>query len=514
MEQVNIDRFSKLFSGNIRSFGLFNKKSGKVRTEHRCFTIEDFANHLNGITGIGIVPIMDDGMCWFGAIDVDAHGDAPDIDLVSLERKVKELDLPLVVCRSKSGGAHLYLFGSEPLSASLVRTALGKWAESLGHAGVEIFPKQSKLPMDNTGQQQYGNWLNLCLFDPENPEQLRYPVEGGKKIDLEYFLDIAEARRITGAMLVERSDTDHNGAPPCIQKMIAKGVGRGHRNEALYNICIYVKQAYPETWRDKAHDFNAKLFDVPLVHDEAKKIIASTARKDYRYKCSEEPCKSLCNSSVCVTRKFGISGEEKGELELGKTPEFKNMRKIETDPIKWIMEVEGEDIVMATSELADFRQARNKIFERIHRMLPPIKNDRWAILINKMMKECTIIEAPDDASPSGLIRTKLREFIQKTDYEVDPKDPSARMPLQLGMPVLQDRDGHNVIYFRGTDFIEFLKRTRSEELRGPNMWMALRTSGVNHGQLRVEGTSIQVWYVRVDDNNNIKLKAPEIKNEF
>ena len=49
----------------------------------------------------------------WAAIDIDVN----DIDHTGLEEKVVELELPLVVYRSKSGGAHCYLFLEEPCPA-------------------------------------------------------------------------------------------------------------------------------------------------------------------------------------------------------------------------------------------------------------------------------------------------------------------------------------------------------------------------------------------------------------
>mgnify|MGYP001106058618 CR=1 FL=1 len=519
-----VKRFAQLFRGNTRSFGQFfpkenDHRKGRMETVKGTEPAEDhFVEHLAGRVGIGVVPVMDDSMCYFGAIDIDAHGDLPDIDLVELEQKVREHDLPLSVCRSKSGGAHLYLFGAEPLKAALVRQALSKWAEILGHGGCEIFPKQSSLAVDEDGTRQLGNWINLGLFDASNPKQLRYPVEGGKRVPLAYFLDLAESRKVTGAILVERSDTDHGGAPPCIQKMISNGVASGQRNDALYNLVVYLKQANPETWKDRAFDLNAKIFEEPLPHAEAKKTITSAGRRDYRYKCKEEPCRSLCNSQVCVTRKFGISQDEKHQLLLGKPPKFDSLRKITTDPVKWLLAVDEKDVILSTIELMDYRKVREAVADKLTRLIAPMKNETWQAILHPLMEEAKIIEAPDEASTSGIIRAKLSNYIAKTDLDSPGTDTKDREILLSGSPVVQFReDGDSkgrVVYFRGQDFVDFLKKNRSEELKGSSLWIALRDSGVGHCKLRVANSSIQVWYVWLTDDNILDLDDVEIPSEF
>lgn len=512
-----VDRYKALFTGNARSHGAFypgEKKGSSMETKVGSATTEEYLAHLNGETGVGVVPIMDDDKCYFGAIDIDAHGDAPDIDLVDLEKRVRSLDLPLTVCRSKSGGAHLYLFGSEPIKASIIRSALAKWADLLGHAGCEVFPKQSTLPVDGNGDRQLGNWINLCYFDAMNDDQLRYCFEGGQSVSLAYFIELAESRKISPALLVERSDTDHNGAPPCIQKMITNGVPGGARNEALYNITIYCKKAYPESWRDKAMDLNATVFDEPLPHAEAKKTITSAGRRDYKYRCGQEPCKSNCRSQICVTRKHGITEDEKAELEIGKQFEYKNLRKLQTDPVKWLIEVEGTDIILSTPELMDFRQVRNAVAERLTKLAPPMKNDRWQVMLHKMMGEATEIEAPDEASTSGVIRSRLNDFIRKANLHSDGKTAKDRDMLMMGSPVVQERDGERVVYFRGPDFVSYLKKNRAEELKGANLWLALREAGVQHCRLRVRKSPLQVWYVPLTDDNILDLESMEIPSEF
>ena len=81
---------------------------------------EHYAEHLAGKLGLGLVPVRRDGTCRFAAIDIDIDS----IDHPALLQKVLARKLPLTVCRSKSGGAHLYLFMKEPgQSAATARPA-------------------------------------------------------------------------------------------------------------------------------------------------------------------------------------------------------------------------------------------------------------------------------------------------------------------------------------------------------------------------------------------------------
>lgn len=516
MKQEDMVRFSKLFRGSERSHGVFHPESGRMETAHTAAQPEDYEKHLTGELGLGVVPIMDDHMCWFGAIDIDTEDDEPDLDLAQIEAMVRERDLPLTVCRSKSGDAHLYVFGSEPLPAGLLRAALTKWAEQLGYRGAEIFPKQDELLVDDEGTRALGNWINLCWFDAESEDGGRWTVEGGKRRSFEYFLDIAESRRVSAAMLVERSTDEHAEAPPCIQRMISEGVGTGQRNDALYNMVVYLKQAFPETWRDKAFDLNAKVFERPLGFSEARKTINSAGRRDYRYKCKEEPCRSRCRSAICVTRKFGITAEEKGELEMGRPPEFGPLEKYLTDPPRWVLYVDKTPITLTTAEIMDFRQIRIAVADSVSRLIAPMKNERWQAHLHKLMEEVVELEAPEEASVTGFVRTRLVDFFQRTDLTSDGSDIRDREALLLGSPCVQvnPATGTRYVYFRGPDFIDYLKKNRSEELKGPNLWMALRKVGVEHCRIRVGDKVIPVWSVPLSENDVVELSAPNIETEI
>ena len=46
------------------------------------------------------------------------------LDFKKIISKIRKLDLPLVMCRSKSGGAHIFLFLKEPTQAKIIRDKL------------------------------------------------------------------------------------------------------------------------------------------------------------------------------------------------------------------------------------------------------------------------------------------------------------------------------------------------------------------------------------------------------
>ncbi len=73
-------------------------------------TIDLFEAHLSGQTPVGIYLLDDNEQVSFGAIDIDVYP----IDLGALANRLDEMSLPLIVCNSKSGGAHVYVFFESP----------------------------------------------------------------------------------------------------------------------------------------------------------------------------------------------------------------------------------------------------------------------------------------------------------------------------------------------------------------------------------------------------------------
>lgn len=146
-------QFAAIFDGLKVAYGTFSvdskkangKNTGKARVVHEPRTMELFEAHLSGKgVGIGIIPINEENKCKWGCIDVDEYP----LDHKLLINKIRAASIPLVVCRSKSGGAHCFLFTQDWVTAEEMRKTLQHIASALGYGSSEIFPKQIKLFLD------------------------------------------------------------------------------------------------------------------------------------------------------------------------------------------------------------------------------------------------------------------------------------------------------------------------------------------------------------------------------
>ena len=122
--------FVELFTGLERAHGCtyVDKKDtdglkikGKSFVKREPVTEQLWQNHLNGIEpSLGIIPINEDNKCRWGCIDVDKYT----LDHSAIIKKINSFKLPLTVCRSKSGGAHIFLYTSDDVPAKLMRDKL------------------------------------------------------------------------------------------------------------------------------------------------------------------------------------------------------------------------------------------------------------------------------------------------------------------------------------------------------------------------------------------------------
>jgi Protein of unknown function (DUF3987) len=160
--EEEITSFRSLFRGSDLSHGV--REENQHSHPKGPATEQDWLNHLEGRKGLGIVPVNENGLSWFGAIDIDNHGERGYlIEFAEIASRISRHQLPLILCRSRSGGAHLYCFVNDPVPAADMRAFLRGCIVRLGCHDAEIFPKQDVIAKD-----RLGNFIYLPYFGGEN----------------------------------------------------------------------------------------------------------------------------------------------------------------------------------------------------------------------------------------------------------------------------------------------------------------------------------------------------------
>lgn len=512
-------RLVDLYKGNETAQGRYDPRRDRNWTEHRAVTAEDFEAHLKGEIFIGCIPIREDGLVYWGGIDIDAHESDEDVPIAPVDEYIVNNKLPLVPCRTKRGGIHAYVFFKVPQPASRVRVMLARWATALGHGGSEIFPKQTSVGARKTasGFAASGNNMNMPYAGALTKEGTnRYAVRNGKKLSVDEFIDLAESMRLDDENIKAYALTEHPEAPPCVQRMLMRGVGVGRRNEALYQTVVYLRKMDPAGYESAAREMNDVMFSKPLPKQERDRTIASAGRDGYGYRCSEEPARSLCDREACLKRKFGISQDDSEKMGvLENLPTFSDLIKHMSEPVRWELSVDGVKIYnIETERLLDWRAVRNMIAERLTKIVPMIKGSEWERILQPLMAEARIVETPDDASIVGMTRERFREFAGRTNLRSAGEDIDERKALLRGMPCVVKIDGDRCVVFRAQDFQAYLKRNRSEDLKGVNLWFAMKNMGTFSTKMRAGESNINVWCMPIKLLAFDIIEAPKFKADL
>lgn len=501
------ERFYARFAGLDRGHGRAWPKGGSVnghgpkqqtpsKTVHEPPTVELWEQHLAGTYSLGIVPIRDDATCCFGAIDIDKY----DKELSVLADQLQLLQLPLTLCRSKSGGAHLYLFMKEDCPAELVRGKLMEWAVALGYSGVEIFPKQTRL----AGQNDYGNWINMPYYDAEKTP--RYAVMAdGARLTAEQFMDLADTMAISIAALrkvaIQQDEAleDYlDGVPPCLQSLIvAGGIAKGGRNNGLFNIGVYLRKRYGDLFAEKLDEYNQKFIDPPLGHKEVAVLVKSLGKKVYEYKCRDDPIQPVCNRQICLTRKFGVGS---GDKDPGVT--FGQLVKIETKPPIWIWDVNGARIELTTFELKDQARFHNRCIDELNVWPNPIKPKDWAELVREKLDRVEVQEVPPDATQEGQVWSLLENYC------------TGRATAKKQEDLLQYKPWteEGVTWFSAVHFQQFLEQNRLR-VDARQLWAWLRNRDTKHRFMNIKGRGINCWGVRAFEAQTEAFSVPTLEPE-
>lgn len=490
-------RFMALFSGLQRAFGLY--RSGRAKTLRQPVTIEDYDNHLNGQMGIGIVPINEDNLCYFGVIDIDID----DIDHQRLVEQVEFYKFPLMVCRSKSGGAHLYTFTKTPVPARFMRKILSKWAAELGYGASEVFPKQDALHGNDVG-----NWINLPYHDSVG-QCIRYAIDKQGAVTLPKFLDLAEdlAEHSELEATYGNTELEPDGMPPCLSYFYHSGAGEGGRNEVLYSMGVYARKSDQADVEDFLFRMNFKMIDPPLPVKEIKSIVSSVKKQNYQYKCKHPMFKQHCNLDTCKRLKFGVG------TDMAKDTDYDEhmigcLTKFLTNPVRWSIDINGIDVEFNSEELMNYQKVRCLSMERANIIAPPMKQEEWLLILKERLTHVKEVDAPEDASVDGDITQILTEFIQ-----IAERSQQGRSDLLRGIPVrdkvVELGDEVPVVMFRSQDLMSYIKR-RKINLNMTNnlLWMHLRKMGIGHTKIRMQSLVMQVWYIHTTDDYATPVLEP------
>lgn len=500
-----------LFAGSDLAHGrsdLTNTVSSKGKHETKCWTekrpvtVQDWEKHLAGAAGIGIPPLSSNNQVMFGAIDVDVYNG---LSIETLNQKIHAEGIPLVVCRSKSGGPHLYLFLKEWIEARLVLEKLDAIAGYLGFGTSEIFPKQATISQAD-GISDFGSWINMPYFG--GTKFLRYALDAESRAiaTIPEFITFAKSRALSKeqflAYQTPQLATVFPDGPPCLNQLFATPPTE-FRNVLLSNAAVYAKKAFPDTWKAQLDRFNTQ-FGEPLPSDEVEAIKKSYDKKDYRYQCSKPPLCNFCNSSACRRSKYGIGGEDF-------LPAQRSLTRIETSPVIWFLDLEmpngkTERISLTTEQLHRHYLFQRRCMETIRKLPPTIKTNDWEAVVQQLIERSTTVEMPPEMSPKGQFLELFWEFLQNRAQQ------ESWECLIRGIPYLEQ----GVYHFRMRDLTLFLQRQKFTAAE-PNLINTIIKQDLKaaRNQKIIAGKHVRYLSVVAErEETGATLATPEFKADY
>jgi hypothetical protein len=480
-------------------------RTGKAEADSRIvrepLTIAKIEAHLSGGLGVGAIPINADNQCKWGALDIDVY----DLDHKALQNKIQKLKLPLVHCRTKSGGAHLYLFLDQFYDAKDVREFLTEFAIALGHSGCEVFPKQDTILSD---RGDVGNFINMPYQNAEMT--MRYAFdEKGEAMDLGQFLGTVEAKQATMAQLEgiklsgkRRYFTD---GPPCLEHIFADGPVSLDRNKSLFNCGVYCRKKSPDDWVKEMEDMNRRLFTDPLGANEVSGVQKSLDKRDYGYTCKDEPFRSHCDVQLCRTRPNGIDSNTPDMPKLG------GLTILMSEPRLYFMDVDGHRIQLTTEQLQNQTLWQRAVMEQSTVMPPEIKKMDYQGKIAQMLRDATRLDAPEELTVRGQFKEILRQYCTSRIRAMEPAE------LKMGKPWTEN--GRTMFMIGGLE--EFLRQRHFDYRSRAEIQEHLKAiNGTEncHGHKAIpkEGgkpSTVRVWWVPEFEDEDVDLDVKEIEND-
>tara|TARA_R110000787_G_scaffold156836_6_gene270798 strand:- start:319 stop:1863 length:1545 start_codon:yes stop_codon:yes gene_type:complete len=506
-------RFMNLFAGMKEAYGCYiisdekevkgKKREGRGITKRDPLTIELWEKHFKGTDNLGVIPIRRDNTCFWGAIDIDEY----DLDLKTLAIRIYSQKIPLFPMRSKSGGCHLVALLSEPVAARTLQDKLAEIAAGLGYGKCEIFPKQSTVMVE---KGDLGNWLNMPYFGGDN--SARYCLDQhGEAMSSALFLAAAERGRLTEKQLnaikidMGKKGKDLEDGPPCLQSLVSQGFPQGTRNNGLFALGVYCRKAFGDDWQNQLAKYNDKYMDPPLPVKEVQIVTKQVDKKDYNYKCRDQPLCNFCNAALCRTRQYGIGS--------GSMPSLSALRKIPTDQPVWFLQINDQTVELTTDDIHIQAKFQKVCIDTMNVFPPKVSEQQWQSIIQPLLTNCKILEKPAEAGLADQFSDLLWVFC--TDARIKA---NTREEILLGRPwhsTHPDDETIPRVYFRLKDLVDFMVRNGFRHYTRSQMISKIQSENIGGKPhfLNIKGKGCNMWHVPQPDEQDSGYELPEMRGD-
>ena len=520
--EERVKKFKSIFYGLDRAYGQYKsdgqlvngKAGGKAFILKKPVTDQLWIDHIEGKDpSLGIIPIRDNSTCTWGCIDIDTYP----LDHKKILRKIRDLELPLVICRSKSGGAHVFIFLKEPVQAKLVRDKLQEWAGELGYANCEIFPKQIEIQAD---RGDTGNFLNLPYHGGDDSMRHGFSDDGNAS-SLDDFFSLYNTyctteESLKNFKLKRKNDIELNDGPPCLSTLMSQGIPPGGRDNTLYQYAVYAKKKWPDDWSAKIEEFNYKYMESPLPAQQVLKTIRQHEKKDYQYKCKDQPMCAVCSLNICKGKQYGVGNTFEHQVS--------DLTKYESDESTWFLNIDGRRLKLSTDQLYDQHKFRRACMNEINVMPNMMRPNDWDSRLQSLLDNVEVIQMPHEITKTGRFESLLERFLedQGEAEHVDEIDMGKALFEQRDYTdKIKDEKGEREItvkkmtaYFKSEWLQKFLKRNDFKDFSTTEMAAHIRNKlGGGDTRRKIKGKTAYLWFVPWLRKNSDEFSTPDMGEE-
>ena len=172
----------------------------------------------------------------------------------------------------------------------------------------------------------------------------------------------------------------------------------------LFHYVVYAKKKWPQNWEGKVTLFNERHMNPPLDDNSVKRIKMQHEKKDWGYKCKDEPMCSYCDKELCRKRKYGI-----GRTAL--FPTLSDLQKINLDEPYYYVNVDGERVKLKeTAYLQEQRLFQRAVMEQANKRPPKISPKEFGEYVDLLYANIEIIEPPRGSSKVEQLLDHLEEY--------------------------------------------------------------------------------------------------------
>lgn len=214
----------------------------------------------------------------------------------------------------------------------------------------------------------------------------------------------------------------------------------------------------------------------------AGQIASVATEQDPNVKASLDKCEGILQE---LRQK---SATDSRRLVLGKP------RLIQTNPPRYIWNVNDKDLRLTLSEITQWGKFKNKVISELN--FVPIRPKDWDNTINTLITHSLPIEAPADASEEQ----QLKIFIQKWFGRM--REANVYSDLSVGRHVLKEIGGITYYFFQSTPLVDYLRKEYRRGMNSEDLWVCIhKWSGIRH-KIRVKTPSgsmpADLWGIPID----------------